>query len=202
MFRIKGVPQIKDKIKAFTTASTGGAIYSSDIGSIMVFSSGEVSLQYPCTDMFALTTAGTVLPVAGILDGLSADSSGTIAVSSTRYQAIIQPIARGEKLEADYTTDTTFWTQANEYLVSTNLGKYLRCCGAGSSSSVGTTSGQIATDSTDTIALTQAQYIDVSTGATIVGSSFPFKMLDYSTKFKTVDLMFMSFSTVDSLSIY
>ena len=202
MFRIKGDPKITTKLKCYTTASTGGNVSSSDIGSIMVFSSNEVSLSYPCTDLFSLTTAGTVLPVAGILDGLTPDSSGAIAVASTRYKCIIQPIQPGELLEADYTTDTTFWTQANEYLDSTSLNKYLRVCGGGSSSSVGTTSGTIVTDSTDTIVFTQAQYIDVSTAATIVGSSFPFMMVDYSTRQKTVDILFMANSTVDTLTIY
>ena len=192
MFRIKGDPIIKGKIKAFTAASTGGNINSSDIGSILVYSSGNVAINHPSTDIFALTTAGTLVPVAGILDSLDPDSSGSVGISSTRYWVSIQPIAAGEVLEADYTTATAFWTQANEFLATTNMGKYLRVCGAGSSSAVSAVNG----------VLEQGQYIDVSTGASALASSFPFKMIAYSTKQKTVDVVFMRNSSADILSQY
>lgn len=194
MFRIKGDPQIKNILKLYPVASTGGNVSSSDVGSLVVLSSGRGSLNRPSSDIFSLTTAGGYLPVAGILVGIS-ESSG-VDVGSTVAYLKVQPIAAGEVLEADYTTDTTFWTQANEYLVTTNLGNYLRVCGAGSSSSVGSTAGAITVGTTDQLPLAQSQYIDVSTGETAAASSYPFQLQNYSTKYKTVDVVLVANTTV------
>lgn len=201
MFRIKGDPIIKNKIPYHTGASTGGNISSSDIGSLIISSSGRGALVHASTDSFALTNAGGNLPVTGILSGIT-DSTAT-TVSDETNKIWVQPIAPGEILEADYTTDTNFWTQANEYLVSSNVGNFLRLCGQGSSSSIGSTAlSSIQVGSSDAFPLVQSQYIDVSTGGTAGGSSYPFQMLGYSTRFKTVDVVFRSGSTVELLTPY
>lgn len=199
-FRFKKDPMNKQLIKLFPSDATGGNIATSDVGKIIVFSSGKGHLNRPSTDTFSLTTGGGYAPVAGILE--SVDSSGADAGSTAAFLNV-RPICDGEVLEADYTTETAFWTQANEALATTNLGNFLRICGAGSSSMVGSTATNTpAAPSTDAMSMVQSGYIDVSTVATAFGSSFPFQLVGYSTKYKTVDVIFHKNSTVDKLSAF
>jgi hypothetical protein len=200
-FRFKRDPMIKSLVKLMPADGTGGTINSSDVGKLIVFSSGKGSMCRGSTDSISLTTGGGYAPVVGILEGITA-SSGADAGSTDEY-IFVRPIANGEILEVDYTTETAFWTQANEYLASSNIGNYLRICGAGSSSNVGSTATLTPpAGTTDALPFVQSGYMDVSTGATVFASSFPFQMVGYSTKYKTVDVIFNKNSTIDKLSAY
>jgi hypothetical protein len=201
-FRFKKDPMRKSLIKLLPSDATGGNINSSDIGKMILFSSGKGHLNRPSTNQFALTTADAgYTPVVGILESISESSGADVA--STGTYLFVRPIADGEVLEVDYTTETAFWPQANEVLVSTNIGMYLRVCGAGSSSMAGSTATNTpAAPTTDAMSMVQAAYIDVSTVGTVFASSYPFQLVDYSTKYKTVDVIFQKNSTIDKLSAF
>jgi len=178
MFRIKGDAIIKNIKRIYPVTSTGGNMQSSDVGSLVLMSSGRGSLAVPTSDAMFLASTGAALantlPLAGILIGVS-ESSGTTPGSTVSY-ALVQPIANNEVLEVDYSTIDADITRSDAYLLTTNLGNFVHVLGSG------TSSGTVRT----------AKYIDASSGATALGSSNPFQMLGFSTKFKTIDVIFRS----------
>ena len=154
------------------TSTQAGMIATSDVGSLVVIDAALAGIVVPSTGgMGILNTTHAEYPVVGILTGVEDDET---TAGSTVSKVHVQPFGFNEKLVFDYTTVDATITRSDAFLLSSNIGNFVHVLGSGTSSGTAVT----------------ARFIDASSGAVAVTSSNPFQMVGYSTKEKTIDVLY------------